>query len=541
MLKRMAATGALTLLFSYCYARPCAAQNLLEGDWIGGVDYGSSWQYINLHFKSGNQGVVGTVDFPEQGRTGVALDRIVVESSRVHVEWHAESGLASIDGQLKDGTIAGEFRQGETKASFGLAHVANIDPQIYDQYAGSYRLDNDRFLYVGVNNANELRFVDSKTGRIGTLYPSSESTFFLGSTVDIPYPIEGKVAFVRDSRGDVSGLTWSDNGTRTIPAKKLLHRQESVSFRNGEATLTGVLYLPPTKGPYPAVVIVNPGYSFPRSNAYFPYFFLQQGLAVLTLNGRSVGAKPADYQHSSFEERARDALAGVTFLKSRTEIDAKRIGLHGASLSAWVVPLAATLSPDVAFIILRVGSAIRPAENIVYEIENDLRERNFSEDEIAKAAALRRLANTTILSNTGWDALKAEVERAKNEKWFGYARVGWLLSLSLPPDAATLKGLQDPISYDPVPVLEKVTVPVLAFNGELDKSVNTKVSVPLMERALRKAGNKDFTIIVLPRASHDLMEAQTGYNSEWVRLKREVPGYWETMAAWLRKRTGLKN
>lgn len=197
--------------------------------------------------------------------------------------------------------------------------------------------------------------------------------------------------------------------------------------------------------------------------------------------------------------------------------------------------------PDVAFIILRVGSAIPPAENIVYEIENDLRERNFSEDDIAKATALRKLANTTILSNTGCDALKAEVERAKNEKWFGYARVGWLSSLSLPPDAATLKGLQDPISYDPVPVLEKVTVPVLAFNGELDKSVNTKVSVPLMERALRKAGNKDFTIIVLPHASHDLMEAQTGYNSEWVRLKREVPGYWETMATWLRKRTGLKN
>jgi dipeptidyl aminopeptidase/acylaminoacyl peptidase len=61
--------------------------------------------------------------------------------------------------------------------------------------------------------------------------------------------------------------------------------------------------------------MVNPGYSFPRRNAYFPYFFLQQGFAVLTLNGRSVNGKSADYQHSSFEERARDALAGVSFLK----------------------------------------------------------------------------------------------------------------------------------------------------------------------------------------------------------------------------------
>jgi dienelactone hydrolase len=541
MMKRMVAVGALTLLFSYFYVPSCAAQSSLEGDWRGGLDFGSSWQSINLHFKPEQQGVVGTIDFPEQGRMGLALNRIAVESSHVHIEWQGESGLAIFDGQLKDGTISGEFRQGESKATFGLVRVANIDPKIYDQYAGSYRLGSERFIYVGVNNANELRFADSKTRRIGTLYPSTESTFFLGSTVDIPYPIEGRVAFVRNNRGEVSGLTWNENGTRIISARKLPHRQEPATFRNAEATLTGTLLLPPTKGPHPAVVIVNPGYSFPRRNSYVPYFFTQQGIAVLTLNGRSVGGKPADYQHSSFEERARDALAGVGFLKGRADINPKRIGLHGASLSSWVVPLASTLSPDVAFIILRVGSAIPTAENILYEIENDLRERNFSEDDIAKAAALRRLANTTILSNTGWDALKAEIEKAKNEKWFGYARVGWMLSLSLPPDAATLKGLQDPISYDPVPILEKVTVPVLAFNAELDRSVNTKVSVPIMERALRKAGNKDFTIVVLPRASHDLMEAETGYNSEWVRLKRQTPGYWDTMAAWLRKRTGVKN
>ena len=51
---------------------------------------------------------------------GLAVDRIVVEAQRVHVKWHGESGFASIDGQPKDGAIAGEFKQGETKAAFGL-------------------------------------------------------------------------------------------------------------------------------------------------------------------------------------------------------------------------------------------------------------------------------------------------------------------------------------------------------------------------------------------------------------------------------------
>jgi uncharacterized protein len=539
-MKRMM-VGIIILLLSYIYVPLCTAQSSLEGDWIGGLDFGNSWQYINLHLKSENQSIVGTLDLPEQGRMGIPLKGVVVISSQIHIEWQEQSGLAILDGQLKDGAISGEFKQGATKATFGLVRVANINPQIYDQYAGSYRLGSDRFIYIGVNNSNELRFADSKTGRTGTLYPTSESDFFLGSTVDIPYPVEGRVAFVKNNRGEVTGLTWKENGGQVLPGKKLLHRQESVTFRNGGATLTGNLFLPPGKGRFPAVVLVYPGYTFPRKNSYFPYFFIQQRFAVLTLNGRSVGGKPVDYHHSSFEERARDALAGVGLLKSRSDINPKLIGLHGASLSSWVVPLATTLSTDVSFIILRVGSAIAVAENILYEIENDLRERNFAEDDIAKATALRRLANTTILSNKGWDVLKAEIEKAKNEKWFGYARVGWMLSLSLPPDAATLKGLQDPISYEPVPVLEKVKVPVLAFNAELDKSVNTKVSVPIMKRALQKAGNKEFTIVVLPGTSHDLMEAKTGYNSEWVRLKKQSPGYWKKMATWLKRQTGIKN
>ena len=47
----------------------------------------------------------------------------------------------------------------------------------------------------------------------------------------------------------------------------------------------------------------------------------------------------------------------------------------------------------------------------------------------------------------------------------------------------------------------------------------------LRERSLRKAGNKDMTIVLLPGVSHDLMEAKTGYNPEWIRLKRFTPSY----------------
>jgi dienelactone hydrolase len=529
--------AVVLLLFGFLCVLPCAAQNALDGDWIGGIDFGNSWQSINLHFKTENEKLTGTLDLPEQGRNGLPLDRVVVDSSHVRIEWQGRSGLAIYEGEFRDGGIIGSFQQGETKATFILAHEARINPKIYDRYAGSYKLAPGRFIDIGPDDGSDgrLRFLDSRTGRFGVLYPSSESEFFSGPSFSIPLPVDIRIKFIRNEQGEATGLSWQQGNSGALSARKVSpYKKEEVTFRNGEATLTGTLVLPLKKGPYPAIVLVSPGYSLYRQNGVYPYFFVRQGLAFFALDTRSVSGKSVNYLHSSFEERAEDVLAGVRLLKARKDIKPNQIGLWGSSLSSWIAPLAATLSPDIAFLILKVPSALPVTENILYEIESDMREAGFSESDIAKAKSLRKLLSTTILTNTGWETVKAEVEKSKAEKWFGYARVGWVLSIKVPPDSATLEGLQGPIRYDPFPVLEKITCPVLVINGELDKSVDTKVSVPTMKRALQKARNKDYTIIVLPKANHGLAESVTGYGSEGARNKRFVVEYWNTMAAWFR-------
>jgi hypothetical protein len=81
-----------------------------------------------------------------------------------------------------------------------------------------------------------------------------------------------------------------------------------------------------------------------------------------------------------------------------------------------------------------------------------------------------------------------------------------------------------------------VICPVLALFGELDKSTPVPQTVLNMERALTKAGNKDFTFKVFPKGIHGLLEGETGVSSEIPRLKRFVPGLFDTMSDWLRKR-----
>lgn len=538
-MKKLIMFSAMALLLGYVCAQKCAAQRALEGDWTGGLDSGTGWLTIEIHFKSETGGVQGSIDVPRFGQINQPLSQIKVEGSRVHFEWKRDVGTGIFDGEFGGGGLVGNYNRGEVRSTFKLARIVKLPIETHEKYAGAYQIGADRFIHIGPEDESKSWFADTKTNRTGALYPTSETTFFVGSTTIIPLPVEAKIEFVKNRQGAIAGLKWSESG-RTVFAERVPHRREEVTFNHGDTTLTGVLISPSTKGRHPAIVIASPGYSlFPRPSN-FPYFWVTQGFAYLQLTRRTIAGSPTNYNQSSFEDRARDVLAGVKYLRQRADINPEQIGVHGSSLGAWVAPLAATLSGDVAFLILRVGSALPVHENILYEIENDLREQKFSEDEITRTIALRRLLNTTILTGSGWDALKAEIEKSRNERWFGYARVGWFSSVAIPPDGAALKGLQDPINYDPAPILEQVKVPVLAINGELDKSVNTKVSVPIMERAFQKSGNKDFTIIVLPKASHDLMEAENGYNSEWARLRRQSSDYWNIMAAWLKKRFAVK-
>jgi len=534
-MRKLPTIAMVIMLFGYLYVLPCEAQHALDGDWIGGLDFGKEWQPVNFSFKSEGETIKGTLDFPKQNRVGLPLNSVVFESPHVRIEWQGKTAVAVFDGVLDGDSISGEFVQGERKAKFGLVRVAKVNPRLNEEYSGSYQLGPDRFIEMGPIG-DHIRFIDSKTRLTRYLYASSETSFFSGPSIGIPFPVELRVAFLKNEQGKVSGLIWKENGSRPISGKKLPYKQEEVNYKYGDATVTAKLLVPATHGPHPALIDLGQGYFLGPDNGPDQYFYVRQGLAMMSPIRRTVGGLEANYLRSSFEERAREVLAGVEMLKKRRDINPREIGLYGDSQTAWIAPLAATLSPDVGFLILRVPSALPVTENILYEIESNLRRDDFSEVDITKALALRQLIHRTILTNTGWENLKPEVDKSKNERWFPYARAGWFFSLKIPPDEATAKGLRDPLTYDPLPILEILTVPVLALNGELDEAIPTKKSVPILEGALRKAGNKDFTVIVLPRAGHNFLETDKPYGAEeFVRKTRYVPGYWDTIASWLRK------
>lgn len=308
-------------------------------------------------------------------------------------------------------------------------------------------------------------------------------------------------------------------------------KREEVKFQNADVTLSGTLTLPAGHRPHPALVIIHAA-GLEKREDYRDYAesFARGGVAVLAYDMRGVGASTGNPLLPTFEDLAGDALASVQFLKSRSDINPKQIGLCSLSRGGLTAPLVAARSRDVAFMVLASPIVVTPFENEVRSLESRLRDAHFSPSEVGAAVALYKRGVGVAMTGEGYEAFSESFQRARNEKWFSYLPV-----TQLPPkEHFSWQALRRIMSYDPVRVWEKVTCPVLAIFGGMDTAISVEENKARLRAALKRGKNKDYTIKVFPKANHLLQLAETnaaGRSSGG----RYVPGYFETMITWIRK------
>lgn len=272
------------------------------------------------------------------------------------------------------------------------------------------------------------------------------------------------------------------------------YRTEALKVRNGDIALAATLYLPKGDRPVPAAVFVA-GLT-PRGNSvhFLADLFATRGVAVLTYDRRGVGASTGE-PRASFVEHATDAAAAVRYLRSRREIDPKRIGIRGQSQGAWLAPLAATLVP-VSFVIATGGGGVRPWESEMYAIPARMLADGASAEEIAETTAYMQKLFDVGRTGLGWDELSTMVStlQRKGSKWL--AEHG--------PLYASREQLQKTwdgqFSYDPAPALKAIQVPYLALMGEKDVYAPPIENQAALERLLKMP---DKIVKLIPGATHD--------------------------------------
>jgi hypothetical protein len=172
--------------------------------------------------------------------------------------------------------------------------VLQLDPAIYQEYAGNFQIERDRIISIGpFSEAGGYPvFFDSKTRRFGVLYPVLQNQFVTGTLHDGKVILADlSVTFERSAQGAVSSITWREGTEGELRGPAVTpHKDEEVAFQNGDVTLHGTLTLPASPSPHPVVILLHEAGLRSRPFGMWPYLFAHYGIAMLTFDKRGSGA-----------------------------------------------------------------------------------------------------------------------------------------------------------------------------------------------------------------------------------------------------------
>ena len=328
-------------------------------------------------------------------------------------------------------------------------------------------------------------------------------------------------------------LTWSRVGAPIRRARRVsIERHEDVRFSNGEVTLAGTLISPASPGPHPAVILVHASGAEDREYLLpFARFLVRRGVAVLGYDKRGVGRSTGTWNNASFDDLAGDVIAAFEYLKTRSDINRDEVGMLGWSQAGWVMPLAASRAKDLAFLISISGAGVSGAETTIDAARNEMTANGMRPQMVEQIVELMMLQYEYLRTGQGWERYIAARNKISTQ-------MGGNPPETFPsrPDHPYLQFIRPLIVYDPAPALRAIRLPVLALFGELDNNIVPEKNRAAWEAALRASSHPDYTLRILPKANHAMLDAKAGNNAEMKSLQRFVPAYSEVVLDWLSKR-----
>ena len=569
-MKGLIVTAALLFFLA---SIPAQSQNLdLTGDWQGTLSAGGQQLRLVLHItKAPDASLKATLDSIDQpGADGIPVTAISLKDSKLSLEvamvHGTYEGKVSADGK----TITGTWTQGQPLPLEFKRADAPVQPVKPSDIDGAWIGTLD----LGIKLRVVFHIAATPDGLTATLDSPDQGANGIpassvkrdGSSLKIEIEkisgtFEGKIA-ADPSSGNPSSIdgTFTQLGSPhplvlkrvkdsaelelkrpQNPTKPYPYHDEDVSYENKvqNVTLAATLTIPQGKGPFPAVVLITGSGPQDRDESLLghkPFLVLsdyltRHGIAVLRADDRGTAKSTGDFKTATTADFATDTEAGITYLKTRPEVDPHKIGLIGHSEGGVIAPMIAARNKDVAFIVMMAGTGVPGDEIIVAQSEAIAVASGKDPAKAAKDAATEREMITLVETEKDEAVLEKELtEKMKQSGDVPEAQIG-----------LQIKQLTSPwfryfLTYDPVIALRKVTCPVLALNGSLDKQVLPSQNLPPIRKAFAESGNQHVEIDELPGLNHLFQTAKTGSPAEYSQIEETIsPVALEKMTTWILK------
>lgn len=349
-------------------------------------------------------------------------------------------------------------------------------------------------------------------------------------------------------------LTRSDQRTEPsrpqTPVEPYPYHTERITFRNAHADieLAGTLTIPRGDGPFPGVALISGAGPHDRDASMMghkPFLVLadhltRQGVAVLRYDDRGVGASAGRFEDATPADFASDAIAAANYLRDHQRVHDQRVGVLGHSEGAIVAMIAADESERIAFLVTLAGPAAPGLESLLSSTETtgrvlgrpqsvveanlrifqtigriviEERDRGVAEQRM-HAAIKRQLAELDPSTRAALGFSPAVVEQLVNE--FNLPNTRFVLAL------------------DPIPVLERIGVPVLALYGGRDPLTPHTLHAPRARAALAGAEHANATVKTLDGLNHLFQEARTGSPAEFGQIEQTMsPAALDAVSSWI--------
>lgn len=323
------------------------------------------------------------------------------------------------------------------------------------------------------------------------------------------------------------------------PKPPFPYEVEEVLIENetDEVYLSGTLTYPKEGEKFPAIILISGSGPQNRDEEIFGHkpfwviadFLTRNGYAVLRYDDRGIGASTGDFSKATTYDFAKDVLSAVKFLKLHNKIDDNKIGLLGHSEGGMVAQIAAVENPnDISFIIMLAGVGIPGDELILMQSRIIAQLEGRPENEIEKSLQSQTKLVELLKSDRSNSEIENEIRKIISEAFENLpelqqeAKENVEKMIEMQIRTVMSDWYRGFLRFNPSKYLEKIKIPVLALNGEKDAQVPPKENLSAIEKALTKAGNRNFKVVELKGLNHLFQTAETGSISEYGKIEETI-------------------
>ncbi len=340
------------------------------------------------------------------------------------------------------------------------------------------------------------------------------------------------------------------------PKPPFPYKSEEVIYNNNGLQYGSTITAPQGSGKFPAILLITGSGQQDRDETIFnhkPFAVLadaltKDGFVVLRVDDRGIGKSTGNFATSTTADFVNDVNASIEYLKTRPEVDVKKIGLLGHSEGAMIAPIVASQRKDINFIILLAAPSVKIIDLMAEQdaavekstginavaaddfkpVYKEILETvlNTPDTMLAKQKALQILNDWSVKkdsnslnalgfeSATDRELYAQEIIKLFSNPWFKYF-----------------------IQFDPQPYLTKLKkVKVLALNGSRDIQVIAQQNLPALKNDLEEGGTKNFEVKEIPGLNHLFQTCTKCSVAEYGQLQETIaPVVLQTITNWLNK------